>query len=285
LTDAAELPFQHYSLRHRAIAWISRRLFDRFTYTVRHGLIRGMRRRGGLGWFPAGGRTKEDIFWQKMPLKGLLTYDIGAYHGVLTLFFASQGAQVIAYEPNEANHARLIANVRLNHLTNVIVRKLAVGNEVRSGILRYSPSMAGGGSVCAKAEGTVDQRVEISTLDSDIAANALPAPDLIKIDIEGFELEALLGARATLAACHPALFLEMHGETMREKWRKAGEIVAFLRDAGYADIVHVETGMTIKPENSAIAAEGHLYCRYTSDRNRACPIDISSAQLTANSES
>ncbi len=285
MTDAADLPFQHYSLRHRAIAWISRRLFDRFTYTVRHGLIRGMRRKGGLGWFPVGGRTKEDIFWQKLPLKGLLTYDIGAYHGVLTLFFASQSAKVIAYEPNEANHARLLANIRLNHLTNVIVRKLAVGNEIRSGILRYSRSMAGGGSVCANAEGTADQRVEVTTLDRDIAAADLPAPDLIKIDIEGFELEALEGARATLAAYHPALFLEMHGETIREKRRKAGEIVAFLRDEGYADIVHVETGMKITPENSAVADEGHLYCRYTSDRSRVCPINISSAQLTASSES
>jgi hypothetical protein len=62
-------------------------------------------------------------------------------------------------------------------------------------------------------------------------------------------------------------FLEMHGETMREKKRKASEIVALLRDSGYTDLVHVETGTAITAGNAAVAAEGHLYCRYTPDGN------------------
>src|SRR3984885_7478187 len=133
LTDAAEdLPFRHYSNGHHAIAWISRCLFDRFTYTVRHGLICGMKRKGGLGWTPAwlsrgaqtSEETSEEMFWRGQALGGLVIYDVGAFHGLLTMFFASQGAQVIAYEPNEANYARLIENIRLNHLTNVQLRKL-----------------------------------------------------------------------------------------------------------------------------------------------------------------
>src|SRR5665213_1576139 len=124
LTDIADdLPFRHYTHGHRAIAWISRCLFDRCTYTVQHGLIRGMKRRGGLGWTPAwlsrGARTKEEMFWRGLPLGGLVVYDVGAFHGILTLFFASRAAQVIAYEPNESNCARVIENIRLNHLTNV----------------------------------------------------------------------------------------------------------------------------------------------------------------------
>src|SRR5580704_17203984 len=95
LASADDLPFEHYSLRHRAIAWISRHLFDRFTYTVRHGLIRGMRRKGGLGWIPAGiAQTKEEIFWRGLPLAGLVIYDVGAFHGILTLFFAARCKQV-----------------------------------------------------------------------------------------------------------------------------------------------------------------------------------------------
>jgi FkbM family methyltransferase len=268
LTDAAlDLPFRHYSLRHRGVAWISRHLFDRFTYTVRHGLIRGMKRKGGLGWMPAwlsrATQTREEMFWHDLAVDGLVVYDVGAFHGILTLFFASRAAQVIAYEPNETNHGRLIENVRLNSLGNVIVRGLAIGSHARSGKLVYDPSMAGGGSVNANAEGSVTQSVEITTLDHDIATNALPAPDLIKIDIEGWELEALEGARATLDAHHPALFLEMHGDTMREKRRKASAIVAFLGDVGYANLVHVESGQAVGPGDEVRAAEGHLYCRYT----------------------
>ncbi len=273
---AEDLPFQHYSTRHRAIAWISRHLFDRVTYAVRHGLIRGMRRRGGLGWMPAGiAQTKEEMFWRGLPLDGLVIYDVGAFHGILTLFFASRCSRVISYEPNEINHARLIENIRLNNLCNIEVRQFGVGARPGSGTLHYAPEMAGGGTLDASAIGPVSQRVEVTTLDHDIAASGLPAPDLIKIDIEGWELEALEGARETLAKYHPALFLEMHGETPREKHRKASAIVAFLCDAGYTDIVHVETGATIAPGDETVAAEGHLYC--------LCPTNISPQALKASS--
>src|SRR5580700_7907063 len=176
--SADDLPFEHYSLRHRAIAWISQNLFDRFTYTVRHGLIRGMRRKGGLGWMPAGAQHKEAKFWRDLPLDGLVIYDVGAFHGILTLFFAARGVRVVAYEPNDVNHARLIENIRLNNLTNVEVRKLAVGSQARSGTLLYDPSMAGGGSLNPDAAAGVSQSVQITTLDYDIAAASLPAPDL-----------------------------------------------------------------------------------------------------------
>ena len=260
---ADDLPFQHYSLRHRAIAWISRRLFDRFTYTVRHGLVRGMKRRGGLGWTPAwlSRETQEETFWYKLPLDGLVVYDVGAFHGILTLFFASRCAQVIAYEPSDTNHARLGENIGLNKFANVRVRKLGVGAQAGAGTLHYDPKMAGGGSLNPSASAPISQRVEITTLDRDVAAAFLPPPDLIKIDIEGWELEALEGARSTLDAYHPALFIEMHGETIREKRRKATEIVAFLHDAGYVEILHIETGAAITLDNPALAAEGHLYCR------------------------
>lgn len=211
---------------------------------------------------PIGPRTVEEMFWRELPLRGLVVYDVGAYHGILTLFFASRCSQVIAYEPNEINHSRLIQNIRLNNLTNVQVRKFGVAFEPGSGMLRYSTAMAGGGTLDPKASGDVSQAIQITTLDNDIAAFGLPAPDLIKIDIEGWELEALHGARATLDAHRPALFLEMHGETLREKKRKVHEIVVFLRDTGYQSILHVETGAAIVPENAAVAAEGHLYCRY-----------------------
>ena len=270
-----DLPFPHYSLRHRVIAWTSRRLFDHLTYTVRHGLNRGMRRRGGLGWVPAiftlGEQTKEEMFWRGVELNGMVVYDVGAFHGMLTMFFASRCKQVVCYEPNEVNRARLIENVCLNYLINVEVRKFGVGSEIGSAMLHYSPEMAGGGTLLPNVTAQIAQAIQITTIDHDIAAAKLPAPDLIKIDIEGWELEALKGARETLAAHHPALFLEMHGDTLREKHRKLGEIVAFLRDAGYESILHVETGAEITPGNQDVAREGHLYCQYTASRSTECP--------------
>ena len=63
----------HYTLRHRVIASLSQRL-DGITYTQRHGLIRGMRRQGGLGFLPAvlaGGHheTAEHRFLRQLDLE------------------------------------------------------------------------------------------------------------------------------------------------------------------------------------------------------------------------
>jgi FkbM family methyltransferase len=267
-------PFRHYSLQHRLVAWISQNVFGGVTYTAQHGLIQGMKRKGGLGWMPQSlskqAETKEEAFWRSLDLDGLVVYDVGAFHGILTLFFARHAARVISYEPNSRNQARLMENIRLNGLKNVVVRKFGVGAKAGAGTLVFTPLMSGGGSLEDKTVEQlkrsnvtpVSQEIQITTLDQDIEDAGLPAPDFIKIDIEGWELEALRGARDTLSAHKPALFLEMHGETIREKKRKVAEIVDFLRETGYENIVHVETGTAITPANAAVAMEGHLYCRY-----------------------
>jgi len=264
-----DLPFRHYSLKHRVTAWISRHLFDWCTYTTRHGLIQGMKRKGGLGWLPhflsSGVDTKEHAFWESLSLGGLTVYDVGAFHGILTLFFAKRCAQVISYEPNSQNYQRLIENIQLNGLTNVTVRKIGLSSRPGSGVLTYSPLMSGGGTLQPVAPNhplirQQSEEIAVTSIDADIVESALPSPDLIKIDVEGYELEALRGARNTLTTRHPALFLEMHGETLNEKKRNVEQIVSFLLELGYPDILHVESGSRINLANTSLAAEGHLYC-------------------------
>src|ERR1700739_1668063 len=90
-------PFRHYTVRHRIIAWISQNLFDNITYTTRHGLLKGMKRKGGLGWLPGfmgPAVTPELTFWMNHSFQGQVVYDIGAFHGLLTLFFARSSRQV-----------------------------------------------------------------------------------------------------------------------------------------------------------------------------------------------
>jgi FkbM family methyltransferase len=270
-----DLPFRHFSLKHRLTAWISIHLFDTATYTVRHGLLKGMKRKGGLGWVPAtfspGIMTAEQEFWSGLNLGGMTVYDVGAFHGLLTLFFASRAKAVVCFEPNTQNRKRLIENLMLNGIKNVEVRKVGVGSRCETLKMVGSPLLPGGATVDGKRVEellragieTVAEEIPIVTLDEEIPQAGLPAPDFIKIDIEGWEIEALRGARNTLELYKPTLFLEMHGETMREKRRKVDEIVAFLWDLNYQRIRHVETGTTITPENASVAMQGHLYCQAT----------------------
>lgn len=270
--DPDDQPFRHYTTKHRMVAWVSQNLFDSVTYTVRHGLIRGMKRKGGLAWLPefltGSTRTPEQEFWVNLNLKDLVIYDIGAFHGLLTLFFARQGRQVISYEPNTRNRARLMENLRINGLTNVEVRPLGIGAKTEVVTMVASPLMLGGSSIephtvealLNSKQPVFSQEIPVTTLDDDIREMSLPAPGFVKIDIEGAELAALVGARDTLRTHRPQLFLEMHGETMNLKRRNVAAIVSYLNELGFNDIRHVESGARITTDNSALAAEGHLYC-------------------------
>src|ERR1700722_4972826 len=267
-----DLPFRHYTLKHRLIAWISTHMFDNATYRVRHGLLKGMKRKGGLGWIPRitspGVLTAEERFWTDLDLGGLTVYDVGAFQGLVTLFFASQAKAVVCFEPNTQNHKRLMENLTLNGIKNVEVRKAGVGSRSETRRMAESPLMPGGSSMdgnvvesLLRDRETVVEEISVVTLDEEIPRAGLPAPNFIKIDTEGGEIEALRGARKTLELHKPELFLEMHGETIREKKRKVAEIVAFLWELNYRRIRHIETGTTIMPENAATAMQGHLYCQ------------------------
>ncbi len=265
-------PFAHYPLKHRIIAWVSSNLFDSAVYTVRHGLLRGMRRKGGLGWAPEklsrNSVTAEQNFWERLDLSGKTVYDVGAFHGLLTLFFASRAKAVVCFEPNKRNRERLMENLALNGIENVVVRATGVGSRRETLKMVGDPLMPGGSSVDGKmvehlertGVGVVTEEIPIIALDEEIRDANLPAPEFIKIDIEGWELEALRGARETLKLHKPALFLEMHGQTMQEKERKVGEIVSFLWELEYKRIRHIETDAWITPENASVARQGHLYC-------------------------
>jgi len=203
-------PFRHYSRTHRVVAWISEKVCGRLTYTQRHGLIKGMLRRGGLGWLPsfASGSTitGEHAFWSRQDLRDLVIYDIGAFQGLLTMFFAKQARQVVAYEPYSRNYVRLAENIALNRLTNVTLRKVALGSKQESAVATALPLMPGGATVDtdaraymhASAPHTISEEISLTTLDDDIREQSLPPPDFVKIDVEGAELAVIQGARQTL---------------------------------------------------------------------------------------
>ena len=172
-------------------------LFDTATYTVRHGLLKGMKWKGGLGWLPAmfspGIMTAEQQFWFGLNVSGMTVYDVGAFQGLLTLFFASRAKAVVCFEPNTQNQKRLMENLMLNGIKNVEVRKVGVGSRHETRKMVGNPLMAGGASVDGKTVeellrsgvGTVVEEITIVTLDEEIPQANLPAPDFIKIDIEG----------------------------------------------------------------------------------------------------
>lgn len=143
--------------------------------------------------------------WLEQLHPGDVFVDIGANIGVYTLVAAQRGATVYAFEPHLLNALHLQRNVAANGFNDrVVVVPMALYSE--SGATRFAYRSLDPGSSGHQC-GTPGDRVacEASTLklslDAILTAGLLPrlaCPALIKIDVDGAELEILIGARDVL---------------------------------------------------------------------------------------
>lgn len=254
MTAASNQPVQHYSLKSRAIAWISRTLFDWPVYRVRHGLLAGMRRRGGLAWLPMEpASTKESQFWASRTFRDKIVYDVGSFHGLLTLHFARSARRVFAYEPDAINRQRLSQNVSLNRLENVTIRPVGLSDSEGMATMQHDTLFPGGSRLIRESNG--DGGVPVRTMDGEVTGGQ-PAPDFLKIDVEGLEIPVLQGAMTTLSQHRPEVFVEIHGNTEAEKEANAHGVIELLRKAGYTQVMHLESGQPATREN---AHRGHVH--------------------------
>jgi FkbM family methyltransferase len=256
-------------MRARFVMPVARCVFKNYVYKVRHGLAKGLKRRGGFGFLHKSSLNKEESFLMGLDLSGQIVYDIGGWEGIITIFLAravGEGGRVITFEPNPECQARILNNVRLNQFQNVQVQKVGLGRQADKGTLVYSSQSMGVGSLqedikahLLAEKGATAIQVDIDTLDHQISSYHLPEPDFIKIDVEGLELDVLLGMINTITRCKPRLFIEIHGADVPKKIENARNLVSYLSQYGYS-ILHVESGEQIVPANAQIAKEGHLYC-------------------------
>jgi FkbM family methyltransferase len=256
-------------LRRTVIATLQPLVADR-VYTVRHGLARGLRRRGGLGFVPQwGAPSAEERFLEALTLDGQTVYDVGGYEGVMTLFFARRvgtNGRVVTFEPNPHNVQKIAENVRLNGFTRVSVRPIALGAIPGRATLVFPSDETARGSLESHIAGdilkeksalTVD--VEVDTLDRQVATG-LPLPDLVKLDVEGLERDVLEGMRTLIATHRPRLYIEIHGADPQHKLDNVTSVASCLWSAGY-EIRHIESGSPLTgPGDLPQAIHGHIYC-------------------------
>lgn len=167
-----------------------------------------------------------DAFLREMPSCRRFL-DVGACHGVFALAFA-QGrpeAQALALDPSPVACEVLAANVAKNHLANVLPRQAAAG--ATPGRVRMRQVWH---HLEADPEGPIE--VPIEPVD-DLCAGLGFEPDLLKVDVEGYELAVLTGAKKVLARYRPKLFLELHPERLQELGGSVAEVVALLAGLGY----------------------------------------------------
>lgn len=207
--------------------------------------------------------SPEERLLEALPFRGQVVYDVGAFQGAYALFFSRRvgpAGLVVACEPQTANFAELARRLERQRVSNVRAVPLALGESAGVRTLFALPGMATTASLASEARTLFRRAVgtaQVTTLDGLLAALHLPAPDFIKIDVEGHELEVLRGGEATLARHHPALLIEVHGIGRAAKTVRVQAIVAMLNALNYS-VVHVESGRMVEAGRTEVRA-GHLY--------------------------
>lgn len=143
---------------------------------------------------------------------GQVVYDVGAhvgYYALLAAIRVGRNGRVWAFEPVPENFAFLQQHVELNQISNITCMQMAVARA--SGTTHFR---LGGTRSTGKLSAEGELAVATLCLDDLVSASRALPPDVIKIDVEGAELEALQGARSVLLSTHPKLYVATHSESL-----------------------------------------------------------------------
>jgi FkbM family methyltransferase len=156
---------------------------------------------------------------QKLIQPGDVIYDVGANIGYISLLCASLSGphgRVFSFEALPANIGRLTANVKINHLESRIAIIHAAVTDHKGPVTFYTHRSGAMGKAEGSAGRDEEYRDSITVdgiaLDDFMAANQNRGPELIKMDIEGGEGNALRGSVQLISAHKPTFLVELHGE-------------------------------------------------------------------------
>jgi FkbM family methyltransferase len=176
----------------------------------------------GKQWYHTNNDTWNEMAFirDRMIEPGDVVLECGGHHGcsaILLSRWVGETGKVVTFEPIKLNTEIIEKNLELNGLCNISVECRAVGAE--PGIIRVSRSS------CASiiTNKIVGRQVEVINLDAFLHLK----PTLVKIDVEGFEIQVLRGAHAILDS-HPKLAIEIHAEMLHDYGTSVQELFSMI---------------------------------------------------------
>lgn len=170
--------------------------------------------------------------------RGDVCYDIGANLGFFSVLLGRMvGAEgsVYAFEPVPANVSMIERNARLNGLENIRVKRVALTRADGEAELLLACHV--GGAVLKSAGTPPDLSgilmVQTASIDSLISRAQIEFPDIVKIDVEGAEMDVLLGMEGLLQEKSPIVVLELDDEKLEVCEKKVAACRDFLEHLGY----------------------------------------------------
>jgi len=208
------------------MSWIGQKIVPRESLTwiqVRKGLAAGiwlrLNSRTGLEMMDGAVEPKVQNVLRERLAAGATFYDVGANIGFFSLLGArlvGPSGRVVAFEVDPENASRLREHAERNAFSWLNVEETAAWS--KSGAVSFarcdpamSPDRGLGSVVGSDGIGTIS--VKATSLDD--YAQRFPAPDVIKCDVEGSEIEVFRGAQRVLTDKRPIIVCEVHSEENR----------------------------------------------------------------------
>ncbi|NJK47790.1 FkbM family methyltransferase [Candidatus Gracilibacteria bacterium] len=209
--------------------------------TIKHGVAAGLKFNAGaynldtaLGTYEMS--VQETLSQYLKP--GDIFYDIGANVGFFTILAAKlvgSSGKVYAFEPEAVNVATLQHNIQINRFTHVSAIAKAVSRT--TGQAELLLAAYSGGHTLATVGSRADARdiinIDVVSIDDLLKQKEIDPPTLVKIDVEGAEIDVLYGMTQTIQEYQPIILYEVDDRNKEIMLSKREEIASFLREYGY----------------------------------------------------
>jgi FkbM family methyltransferase len=171
-------------------------------------------------------------------LKDNVVLDVGANIGNHTVAFSKYAKKVYAFEPNQKVFE--VLNLNTKDLNNVEIFNYGASNKKQSIIAKIPKLNCGGGSVVSEAKAK-DKNMFMSMRFNLVALDKLKKIQshkvgLVKIDVEGHELEAFKGMQQILKNHKPIILFEQN----RGILNGTSDVINFLRSIGYDNLYELK---------------------------------------------
>jgi FkbM family methyltransferase len=152
-----------------------------------------------------------------MHIENPVCLDIGANVGVYSLFMSKFSSEIHSFEPFPRNYTILRNNVELNQLTKIHIHTYGLSNEDKVDYFYANKdSNYGAGSFDANHKDVADKsEIMLQLKIGDTELSDCEKIDFIKMDIEGFEYQAIQGLKNTFAKYRPILLMEYNRITRK----------------------------------------------------------------------
>ena len=208
---------------------------------------------------------EETLLIKNTIKSGMRVIDIGANIGYYTTIFSklTQDGFVHSFEPDNQNFKILQKNCQLNKCRNVKLHNRAAGN--CDSLQKLYLSDTNHGDHRSYPVGDNRDFIEIKMVTIDNFLKSESNFDFIKMDIQGFEMNALEGIKNTLLNSKPMLLMEIWPEALIKNNTHPSSIIAFLRKANYNiyDVENLEECISLESTGrwlDSIKNHTNIYC-------------------------